>query len=246
MFTVAESPTHQSNQTEISFLKNWEALADLEQENERLVTGWGIALTTAAAGAYLVNPIVAAGGLSSGTWFQWRGQKVVRLLQTLKLLLETFESKGIEIYPRIPVEGMNPIDLFIRFPKKTHLFISIRSKGDTEVVYNEATEALRIKKKNGTTSEWKPNPLVELADQGRWLGKNRWMFGLSTKDAQKTPTAKVLVLWNPTKAEQHRDELYSEIGALRTLAIRRKGTAFIIQQEEILEFVGAWLNRYEK
>lgn len=247
MFAVAETPTQQPSQIEIPLLKNWEALAELQLENERLANGWGISMTaTTATAAYMTNPLVALGGLTAGTWFQWRGQKVVRLLQTLKLLLETFESKGVEIYPRIPVEGMNPIDLFVRFPKTTHLVISLRSKGEGEIVYNETKETLHVKRKYGKATEWKPNPLVELADQERWLGKNRWRFGMSTKEGQKTPTAKVLVLWHPTKAEDHRDELYSEIGSLRTLAIRRKGTAFVIQQEEILDFIQAWLAKYEQ
>lgn len=176
-----------------------------------------------------------------------RVEKIARLEKLTALLLDEFKSEGIQVFPVLQIEDKNPIDLFIRFPKKTHLFISIRSRGDSEVVYNESREILQVKKKdkNGLTT-WKPCPLVELSDYERWLTKNRALFGMTSKEATKTPTAKVLVLWPPTKAdEDHNEHLYSEMGSIRLLALRRKGTTFVIQSEEVTEFVRAWLARYE-
>ena len=246
---VETSDPKTSSDQEVSFSCNWDAVKELERDNELLASGCVVALTTVftAATAMTVPLVVPVGvvGLSIAKWTQWRADKDARLLQLMKALLGKFEGEGVEIYKKIPVAGMNPIDLFIRFPQKAHLIVSVRSKGDTEIVYNETTEDLRVRKKNGTTNRWHPNPLVELADQERWLAKNRWRFGMTSKEASKTPTAKVLVLWEPTKAAQHRDELYSEVGALKVLSIRRKGTAFVIQQEDLLNFVTAWLARYE-
>lgn len=228
-------------------LCNWEAIAQLEEERKKLGMGWVVVATVMLTAAMTV-PLVApgtAGGFAALKWTEWRSAKVSRLLKTMKLLLDQFELKGVEIYPKIPIEGMYPIDLFIRFPKQAHLIVSIRSKGDTEIVYNEVTEEVRVRKKNRTTNRWHPNPLVELADQERWIAKNRWQFGMSVKEASKTPTAKVLALCSPTKADEHRKELYSEVGTLKPLAIRRKGTAFVIQEEELADFVAAWLAKYE-
>ncbi|MBW4564943.1 MAG: hypothetical protein KME32_28315 [Mojavia pulchra JT2-VF2] len=174
-------------------------------------------------------------------------QKFARLEKLTALLLDEFKSEGIQVFPVVKVEDKNPIDLFIRFPRKAHLFISIRSRGDSEVVYNETREILQVKKKNksGLTT-WKPCPLVELSDYERWLTKNRALFGMSSKEVTKTPTVKVLVLCPPTKAaDDHNPHLYSEMGSMRLLALRRKGTAFVIQQEEVTEFVRAWLAKYE-
>ncbi len=175
-----------------------------------------------------------------------RVEKLARLERLTALLLDEFKSEGIQIFPVLQIEDKNPIDLFLRFPKRTHLFISIRSKGDSEIVYNEKREVLQVKRKNKSgLRTWEPCPLVELADYKSWFDKNRNLFGMSSREAQKTPTAKVLVLWPPTKAvEDHNDHLYSEIGSIRLLALRRKGTAFVIQQEEITEFVRAWLAKY--
>ncbi len=176
-----------------------------------------------------------------------RVEKLARLERLTALLLDEFKSEGIQVFPVLQIESKNPIDLFLRFERRTHLFISIRSRGDSEVIYNEAREILQVKKKNirGLTT-WKPCPLVELSDYERWLTKNRANFGMSSKEVTKTPTAKVLVLWPPTKAAiDHNDHLYSEVGSMRILALRRKGTAFVIQQEEVTEFVRAWLAKYE-
>jgi hypothetical protein len=176
-----------------------------------------------------------------------RIEKIARLEKLTTILLEECKSEGIQIFPVLPVEDKNPIDLFIRFPRKTHLIISIRSRGDSDVVYNEAREILQVKRKNksGLTT-WRPCPLVELSDYERWLTKNRTLFGMSSKEVTKTPTAKVLVLWTPTKADKHhRTHLYSEVGSMKILALKRKGTAFVIQEEEVSEFVKTWLAKYK-
>ncbi len=176
-----------------------------------------------------------------------RVEKLARLERLTALLLDEFKSEGIQIFPVLQIEDKNPIDLFIRFPRTTHLFISIRSKGEREIVYNEAREVLQVKRKDKNGLKlWKPCPLVELADYEKWLNKNRDKFLMSSREAQKTPTAKVLVLWPPTKAApNHNEHLYGEVGSMKFLALRRKGTAFVIQQEEVTEFVRAWLAKYK-
>jgi hypothetical protein len=173
-------------------------------------------------------------------------QKLARLEKLTAVLLNEFKSKGIQIFPVLKPEDKNPIDLFVRFERKIHLFISIRSIGDKEIVYNEAREVLQIKRKDKHGLKvWNPCPLLELADYEKWLSKNRDLFAMSSREATKTPSAKVLVLWPPTKAAiDHNSHLYSEVGSMKILALRRKGTAFIIQQEEVIEFVKATLAKY--
>ncbi|MHC5915606.1 MAG: hypothetical protein ACYTXE_32460 [Nostoc sp.] len=173
-------------------------------------------------------------------------QKLARLEKLTAVLLNEFKSLGIQIFPVLKPEDKNPIDLFVRFERKIHLFISIRSIGDKEIVYNEAREVLQIKRKDKHGLKvWNPCPLLELADYEKWLSKNRDLFAMSSREATKTPSAKVLVLWPPTKAAiDHNSHLYSEVGSMKILALRRKGTAFIIQQEEVIEFVKATLAKY--
>jgi hypothetical protein len=213
--------------------KNYQSTVALAVGGAALVSGSLINPAAWAAFALAYKPLVIT-------------QKLARLEKLTDLLLQEFNSVGIEIFP-LPGGEKNPIDLFIRFPRTTHLFISIRSIGDREVVYNEAREALQLRKKdkNGLTT-WKPCPLLELADYEKWLNKNRDKFAMSSREATKTPTAKVLVLCPPTKAAPNLNEhLYSEVGTMRILALRRKGTTFVIPEEEVTEFVRAWLAQYK-
>ncbi len=225
---------------------NEAALAGLREAKDHesavaLATG-GVGLATGG----ILHPV---GWILFGLAYQplVRVQKLARLEKLTTLLLEEFKSEGIQIFPVVPVGDKNPIDLFIRFPRVTHLFISIRSQGEREIVYNEAREVLQVKRKDKNRLKiWNPCPLVELASYEKWLDKNRAVFGMSSREAQKTPTAKVLVLWSPTKAAKtHKEHLYSELGGMRILALRRKGTAFVIQQEEVTEFVKVWLAKYK-
>lgn len=244
----------QQNQTDFTLpIHNEEALKQLRKEIE-LVSGEALMAGTAAAvvGTF-INP--AALLLLLGVYPPLiRGEKSVRLEKTTALLLQHFADQEVQVFPFQGVDRSqgisqdNPIDLFVRFPKQTHLFISIRSKGDREVVYNEAREILQVRKKDkaGLTT-WNPCPLLELAGYEKWLDKNRALFGMSSREAQKTPAAKILVLWHPTRAiENHNPSLYSEVRNVKILALRRKGTTFVIQQEEILSFVQAWLTRYQQ
>ena len=214
--------------------KNYESTLALAASGAALATGGFIHPAGWAVFALAYKPLV-------------RVEKIARLEKLTTVLLDEFKNEGIQVFPVIQIENLNPIDLFIRFERKTHLFISIRSKGDSKIVYNEAREVLQVKreKKSGLRT-WVPCPLVELADYKSWLDKNRNLFGMSSREAQKTPTARVLVLWHPTKVvEDHNKHLYSEVGSMKILALRRKGPAFVIQEEEVTEFIKAWLDRYK-
>ncbi len=233
-------------------IHNWEALKQLKREKDILSNGALAVGGTALLSGVLGNP--AAFLFLLGVYPPMvRGTKAVRLEKVTELLLEHFSEQGLQIFPVQGVDRFqgvsekNPIDLFVRFPRRTHLFISIRSKGEREVVYNESREILQVRKKGkaGLTT-WNPCPLLELAGYEKWLDKNRALFGMSSREAQKTPAAKVLILWHPTKAaENHNQNLYSEIGDMKILALRRKGTTFVIQEDEVLDFVQAWLARCE-
>ena len=207
------------------------------------------AMVLALSASALATGAVIPAGLLLFAWAYKplvRIEKIARLEKLTALLLKEFKSKGIQVFPVLKIEDKNPIDLFVRFPGKTHLFISIRSKGESEIVYNEAKEVLQVRRKKNRLGTWKPCPLVELADYKSWFDKNRDKFQMSSREAQKTPTAKVLVLWPPTKASpKHNQHLYTEIGNMNVLVLKRKGSAFVIQESEVIEFVRNWLSKYE-
>jgi hypothetical protein len=82
---------------------------------------------------------------------------------------------------------------------------------------------------------------VELSGYHSWLGKNRRTFGISANAIRKYPVIKALILWKPTRLERHREHLYNQVAEMPILALSRKGTALVIEEEDVLSFVRASL-----
>lgn len=227
-------------------LHNWEALHQLELEKDYFsnVSG-GMGVVGVASGT-LLNP---AGFLLLALAYRpfIRVTKLVRITKVMRLLLEEFEGQGIQIFPCLQVPSHEPLDLFVIVPQKAYLLISIRSKSNSEakVVYNEANETLYIKHKGRSIRKWLPCPLVELSDYHAWLGKNRRQFGISANAIRKYPVIKTLVLWKPMQIKHHREHLYSQVGEMTALTLSRKGTALVIEENEILDFVKSCLVQAE-
>ncbi len=224
---------------------NWEALEQLEWEKNCLSRGSATFWFAVFATGVFFSPLWVLMGLVYKPMI--RVTKLARIVKVMRPLLEEFEEQGIQIFPCLEVAGHDPLDFYIRFPE-AQLLVSIRSMNNAEVVYNERTEHLysRKNKKKGGLRKWLPCPLVELSDYQAWLYKTRQLFGLTSKQVQKFPLAKVLVLWSSTTIHEHREELYTSIGSLQFLALKRKGTAFVIQEDNIVDFVNAYLEQYKQ
>lgn len=177
--------------------------------------------------------------------------KLSRILINGKKLLEEFRGTDIQIFPAVitgeEVEH-HRIDLYVRFPGHAQFFILFRSMGNHQIVYNETRESLQIRKKRKGASNVSPCPLLDLSKGQRWLvAKNRQMFGLSSRQASKTPTARVLVICGDTKiSSKNRDELYTTIGRNRYLALRKRGTTFVVMENDLANFVQDWLIHSKK
>jgi len=223
-------------------LHNWEAMQQLERERERLSQlAAGIGVVGTAAGA-----IASPGFLILAVAYRplIRVTKISRIIEVMQSLLEAFGDQ-LQIYPCIEVPGAEPIDLLIIAPEKAYLLISIRSKSKEEakVVYNEANETLYTKHKRRGLRKWLPCPLVELSEYHAWLNKNRREFDISANAIRRYPVIKTLILWKPMEIDRHGEHLYSNMGETTTLSLSRKGTALVIEQDEVLNFVKGCLTR---
>ena len=177
--------------------------------------------------------------------------KCARLFKVLdKLLKDEFLSgRGMEAFPILAMEETTEhsyVDLYIRFPGRTQIFIATRSAGKNTIVYHEARESLRVKRVKRSNFDIKPCPLMGLNESKRWLEKNRQMFGLSSRQVLKTPTAKVLVVSGQTQIAPHRDELYTEIGSREYLTLFKRGTkTFVVMEDDLAEFIRDWLTHLD-
>ncbi len=225
---------------------NWEALKQLEKEKEDISRKYAVITMTAIASIPWLGYL---GFLIFVLVYRplERIQNLARLIKIMRLLLEEFEPLGVQIFPSLKVpEQENPLDLLVRFPKKAHILISIRSKGESKIVYNEEKEALYVRRKKKGLKVWEPCPLIELGDYTNLLTKNRELFGMSSKEVRNVPLAKVLALWKPTLIQDHISELYTTIESFKLLLLRKKGVAFVITEEDIVNFIKVFLARMRR
>lgn len=242
---VAQPPTTPQNdasQSNAPTANSREVLQQLEREREVLTAQCLLLGTVMVLGLAFWNSGVAL-GLAPFAILSKRLQKVSQLFLLMGVILDEFESLGVELFCRLDVPEHQPIDLFVKFPTKEFMLISIRSLGDCKIVYNEMTSALYARRKKGKGLKiWMPNPLHELSDQETWLRKNkRSLFGTTSKDS-RAPLAKVLVLWHLTKLAEHTEQLYRLMDGQKFLCIRQKGTVFVIESEQVVSFIRAYLS----
>ncbi|MEC4896332.1 MAG: hypothetical protein SAL07_25480 [Oscillatoria sp. PMC 1051.18] len=227
-------------------LTNWEALAELEREEEALAGGlMGFLGVTLAVSIFSVGSLGFLSVFSTKAAFD-RLQKMNRIMRVMEALLEEFGDE-IVIIPRVPVPNEQPIDLFVRFPGRALFLISIRSRGKQKVVFKENKELLylRQKRKRGGLSKWKPDPLTELSDYKYWLKNNRRELGLSSRESNR-PIAKVLVLAGETDIEVHPEHLYKQTGDQKFLWINTQGSTALIREAEVVDFTKAYLAQEEQ
>jgi hypothetical protein len=224
-------------------VKNRDRLHQLEQDLSRLQAGYGIAGTVATGGVVFTNPLVAGGGIVALNVLLKRIEKTTRLIRVGTQILDTFEHQGLEMYSCLEIPGHNPLDFFLRFPSAM-LLISIRSMGNANIVFKEANETLYVKRKGKGSKQWLPDPLLELSEYQAWLKLNRQEFGMSSKESRK-PLVKVLVMSGESKINEHREQLYSSPSGENLLTLSRKGTAIVILEDQLIDFVKAHLAKYE-
>ncbi|MCD8488279.1 MAG: hypothetical protein LRZ84_16475 [Desertifilum sp.] len=230
-------------------LDNREALQKLELEKDELS-----ALIASIGFSSLVAGLATFSIAWLGLLLAWkpmvRLEKVARLIELMKLILENFEEMGVEMLPLQKIPKAEPVDLFIRFPGKEFILFAIRSHANDTVIYNESRDAFRIKRQRSEgigrrpgLSRWKPDPLTDLGEQEFWFRKNcRNFFGGNAR-ATRRPIAKVLIVWNPTQLGEHQEHLYQTMGEQKFLFIPRKqgGAFYVITKNQVTDFIRAYL-----
>ena len=239
------APPHANTIVEVELpLHNHAALEQLKQERDRLSVEITAASAAGIATSLTVNPIgLFFFALAYPPMIQI--EKLTRIILIMEELLTEFASMGIQVYPAMEAEGENnAIDIFLRFPRQLHIFMSIRSKGDAKISFHEDKKSLYVKRDKKGKKDWKPCPLTELNSYTTWLNRNRLRFNMSSKEARNIPLTKLLILWEPTKLEDHPQHLYLNIGSVELLGFRHRGLAFVYQREDVMKFVTACLSKY--
>lgn len=222
--------------------ENRAKLEELEQRRE-LLTIFSYALGAGGiAGAVMFSPAILGlaalpplGSLLGA--LQTTSQRFLLMTD----LLAAFEDENVAIEVGLKPEGLREIDFFLRFPDKEYVLMQIRSLGEARVTYNEEREALQFRKKGGGLTVWKPDPLSELARQEQWLRKEQpELLGTSSRDRRR-PLSKLLVLASATTLGDHPEHLYDTIDDQKRLVLRKFGTANIVTQDQVVDFIRGYL-----
>ena len=169
-----------------------------------------------------------------------RPPKLCQLITLIELINSMNEE--VEVFPLLDVAGLQPIDLFVRFPDREFLIFSVRSNGDATVTYREKSKSLYLKHGKKGASKWKPDPLTMLSDQAYFLRKHRRDLFVSSRGVRK-PMPKVLVIGGKTQLQHHKEHLYKEVGEQAFLFLPRdNGACYVIHQEQVVDFIRAHLN----
>lgn len=197
-------------------------------------------------GIALSNPLVAIGSIPPLGFQLKKLQKVSQIVLNMERILAEFEKDDVIATPQIDVPDNGTLDLFIKFPnppKKAVFTIGFRSNGDSTVFFSEEKEALCVRRKRGGFKRWNVNLFQRFALQEYWLRKNRVnLFGTSSRDKNRS-AIKVLVLTGNTKIGKHSDHLYTEVGSLRVLTVKSRVTLFVIEEDQLIDFLRSWLGQ---
>jgi len=197
---MLQPPNYQADAS--TYLSNRQALRALEQEDKLLSTVYYGCSSLLAAGTVFFSPsgILALPPM----WLLLRRtHKLNQIHRNMTALLDTFEDQGVELIPRLTIPGQGSLDLFARFPSK-HLFaIALRSQGKSTIFYNEAEEALKIRRQQGGRglNLWTPDHVQRLSDQEFWLRRNQSdLFGKSSRDKRRPLGETASIDWtNPIR-----------------------------------------------
>lgn len=171
-----------------------------------------------------------------------RIQKLTQVINVMKAIVGSFEEQGVEVFPFIQIEDHKPIDLFVRFPQKVFLLISIETRNNVSVKFNETRNALFVRRKKGKGIKiWKPDPIDHLCQSHLWLKKNRRdLFGGSSKDVRK-PLTRVLLLSGDTHLASHEKHLFWKEDE-RFIQVRTTGNAVLSIEKDIVELIHLFLS----
>lgn len=222
---------------------NRTALSQLEKEKTQLVieSGFGGALGLTAG---LFNTI-GFGLLALAYKPLPRLAQVSRVIEIMSTLLDEYPEEEIKIFPSIPVSNTQPIDLLIVFQDQFIVIVSIRMRTNAErrVKYEPTEQSLSVRHQKKGLYQWYPSPLAELRKYQKWLSEdsNGECFQLTSKDLNRYPIYKVLLLWPPTIIDEESEEFRfiftdGKISA-SPLCVPKEEKTFIMEKAHFFNFL---------
>lgn len=189
------------------------------------------------AGGWWFAPLLgSARGLYS---FLCRITKLANIQRVVSNILEELKhEENLKTYGLIEIEDHESLDLFVTIDKKANFFISVQSKGKSNLLYDEEKDSFFGKRKGKSRQKWKFNPSLEMEACARWIHKNRQLFNLSSRQSSKVPHARIVVICKPTGIAKHQDHHYSTMNGEKILTVNK---TFFVGEEDVAKLMKAFL-----
>lgn len=225
-------------------LNNSSTWSPLEHEIERLTLQCLCMATLIFSELEFSNSVLALNSLPPLGKLLQQLQKANQIYLYMGTLLETFKAKGVVVIPKLAVPEHGCLDLLVRFPippKKVNFAIALRTQTNSKVIYHEQQKVLLRRRKAGGLKRWEPDPIKQISMQESWLRNHQIeLFGPSSKDKNR-PLIKLLVLTATTTLGEHSEHLYTTVGNVRVLLIRRQSSIYVMQDHQLIPFIQSWL-----
>jgi hypothetical protein len=176
-----------------------------------------------------------------------KAQRLGHIEQLMKKLIEEFSEEGIEIFPRLNIEGLDYIDLFIRFPSKTFFVVSLQNIGDNTLFYSmhrarssgKQRGGLYLKSSKGSSRTFRSKKLDLLPEQEKSIRKQyRDILGGTAKDARSGMNKIIAICGKEAKMTNNFPSELTEKHEGRKFYLAQKNPGiFIMRDEEITDFI---------
>lgn len=176
-----------------------------------------------------------------------KAQRLGSIEKLMRKLIDDFSEEGIEIFPRLIIEGLDYIDLFIRFPSKVFFVITVQNIGDNTLFYSmhrarsSGTQrgGLYLKSSKGSSRTFRSKKLDLLPEQEKSIRKQyRNILGGTAKDARSGMNKIIAVCGKEAKMTNNfPSELTEKHGERKFYLAQKNPGIFIMQDKEIPDFI---------
>jgi hypothetical protein len=222
------------------YFQNREAVERLETECELLAKGTavGTVISSWAALLALIPVPISLVGLGGMTLTAEYLTRVHRLYLVAKMLLDHFGDDGIKITPRVRTNSAI-IDLLITMPDRRKFAFMVRGRENMSIRWREDRQEFFVTKKGQKVKKY--NHLTKTIDELNSLADLRKekhpLMGI-TSGERNTPTIKAIVLAEGAEiAANNSPELWTDFGQTRALKIRTSSVAYVVQSNNLIEFM---------
>lgn len=222
------------------WIQNYDILAELETEETKLKTTYGIADFLCVTPALLPiasiseNPQLLDIGINAEYL-----TRVNRLYSTTKMLLDTFGDDGIKITLRVEVSN-GVIDLFVRTNDKRNFGLLLRSNGTSSVRWREDKQEFFIYRTGKASKKWTSlsTDAQKLKSTMEFKQSKSLLLGTSRADRDRAIVKTIVLCGNTKLYPGHADDL-ANFGRTKALPLKIDGqnTVLLVEQQNLIDFV---------